>query len=433
MEKNILICGESLNDGGVETVIINDAIALKKKGCKPYILAEHGIYTEKIKKYGIKNIDFKFEFMNGFDMQRAQEVIDIIKKYEISEVHIHKFINIPSCLPACILSQVPYVVHLHEGLPISYDWVLNSYNMYSDMLKIYFENAYKIIAITENVKKYNMDLFNIPESKYIVVYNSLDFDLFKTEKICSLPIKNFLIISRLSKEKEVSILNGINLFKEYNKKIKGCKLRIAGSGNAEDDIKRFVEQKNIKNIEFIGRTEKIKEEIEQSEIVLGMGRCILEAVAAKRLCCIIGYEKLKPIVKGDIIQKAQAENFSGRGLKDCTEKEIINELLDLEENEIKEIINKNYVFAKENFDINKNVYSIKENINLDYKEILPDLFNMLNKSMIDNQNHINEKNEIWEAKVWLESQYNIWMKEAENLKKQLNACTQKHKRKRFIK
>lgn len=198
MEKNILICGENLDDGGVETAIVNDAIALKEKGNKVYILARKGVYTEKVEAFGIENIDFCFEFINGFDFEKSQDVISIIKEKNINEVHIHKFVDIPTCLPACIITNVPYIVHLHEGLKDSYDWVMKTYSMFKYMLEIYFKNAYRIIEITENVKKYNMELFNIPEYKYKVVPNSIDLELFNNEIKSQVPIKNFLLISRLS-------------------------------------------------------------------------------------------------------------------------------------------------------------------------------------------------------------------------------------------
>lgn len=104
MKKNILICGEHLNDGGVETAIVNEALTLKKMGYNVYVLAEKGIYTRILHEAGIENIDFKMEFTNGFDLEKTGKIIDIIKEKEINEAHIHKFISIPSCLPAFIIT-----------------------------------------------------------------------------------------------------------------------------------------------------------------------------------------------------------------------------------------------------------------------------------------------------------------------------------------
>lgn len=411
MEKNILICGENLDDGGVETAIVNDAIALKEKGNKVYILARKGVYTEKVEAFGIENIDFCFEFINGFDFEKSQDVISIIKEKNINEVHIHKFIDIPTCLPACIITNVPYIVHLHEGLKDSYDWVMNTYSMFKYMLEIYFKNAYRIIAITENVKKYNMELFNIPEYKYKVVPNSIDLELFNNEIKSQVPIKNFLLISRLSNEKEKSIKIGIDLFEEYSKKVEGCKLRIAGSGNASEKIKTYVENKES-NIELIGRTQNIPEEIEKADIVLGMGRCMLESMASKRICCIIGYENLKPILKKDIIEQAMLENFSGRGLKDENTINIINEILSLDQVTVEKITNQNYEYVNKKLNIKNNVFSIDDKIETNYEDANVLLFKMLGQYQKEITKVIKEKEEIWQGKLWIEEQYNRMMKDA---------------------
>ena len=411
MEKNILICGENLDDGGVETAIVNDAIALKEKGNKVYILARKGVYTEKVEAFGIENIDFCFEFINGFDFEKSQDVISIIKEKNINEVHIHKFIDIPTCLPACIITNVPYIVHLHEGLKDSYDWVMNTYSMFKYMLEIYFKNAYRIIAITENVKKYNMELFNIPEYKYKVVPNSIDLELFNNEIKSQVPIKNFLLISRLSNEKEKSIKIGIDLFEEYSKKVEGCKLRIAGSGNASEKIKTYVENKES-NIELIGRTQNIPEEIEKADIVLGMGRCMLESMASKRICCIIGYENLKPILKKDIIEQAMLENFSGRGLKDENTINIINEILSLDQVTLEKITNQNYEYVNKKLNIKNNVFSIDDKIETNYEDANVLLFKMLGQYQKEITKVIKEKEEIWQGKLWIEEQYNRMMKDA---------------------
>ena len=411
MEKNILICGENLDDGGVETAIVNDAIALKEKGNKVYILARKGVYTEKVEAFGIENIDFCFEFINGFDFEKSQDVISIIKEKNINEVHIHKFIDIPTCLPACIITNVPYIVHLHEGLKDSYDWVMNTYSMFKYMLEIYFKNAYRIIAITENVKKYNMELFNIPEYKYKVVPNSIDLELFNNEIKSQVPIKNFLLISRLSNEKEKSIKIGIDLFEEYSKKVEGCKLRIAGSGNASEKIKTYVENKES-NIELIGRTQNIPEEIEKADIVLGMGRCMLESMASKRICCIIGYENLKPILKKDIIEQAMLENFSGRGLKDENTINIINEILSLDQVTLEKITNRNYEYVNKKLNIKNNVFSIDDKIETNYEDANVLLFKMLGQYQKEITKVIKEKEEIWQGKLWIEEQYNRMMKDA---------------------
>lgn len=276
------------------------------------------------------------------------------------------------------------------------------------MLNIYFKNAYKIIAITENVKRYNMNLFDIPEDKYLVINNSINlglFNNFKNELI--FPIRKFLLISRLSKEKEQSIKNGIELFAEYSKNQSKCSLRIAGSGPSLEELKNYIEERNYKNIEFIGRSSEIAKEIANADIVLGLGRCIIEAMASQKICCIIGYDKIKPIIKKENIEQAMFENFSGRGLPDETIDSIVEQITEMKEEQLREIVYENYVFVKDKLDLEKNIYIADKNEKTNYKNIIIQLFEFIGKIQIERDTHKREKDEIWEGKLWLENQYNI--------------------------
>ena len=54
----------------------------------------------------------------------------------------------------------------------------------------------------------------------------------------------------------------------------------------------------------------------------------------------------------------------------------MQEILNLTDNDIEKILEDNYNFAREEFDIEKNAYSIEENINIEYN-VEEQLFEML--------------------------------------------------------
>ena len=62
MKKNILICLEKLDIGGVETAVVNQAIALKEKGCNVFVIAQKGIYSETLKNNGINSYKYNNEY-----------------------------------------------------------------------------------------------------------------------------------------------------------------------------------------------------------------------------------------------------------------------------------------------------------------------------------------------------------------------------------
>lgn len=61
MNKNILICLNKLDIGGIETAVVNQVDELLDRGYKVVILAKEGIYTRQVEEKGAVCIDFKFE------------------------------------------------------------------------------------------------------------------------------------------------------------------------------------------------------------------------------------------------------------------------------------------------------------------------------------------------------------------------------------
>ena len=65
---------------------------------------------------------------------------------------------------------------------------------------------------------------------------------------------------------------------------------------------------------FEPSTEKPEEKVVQSDIVLGMGRALLEGLAAGRPSVLVGYEGVIGLVTNDNFERLQFSNFSGRGV-----------------------------------------------------------------------------------------------------------------------
>lgn len=157
MRKNALICLEKLDIGGVETAVVNQAIALKEKGCNVFVIAQKGGYSEVLEKKGITYIECKFELENRFDNEKIRNIIKILRENDIGQVHIHQFPCVLQLWYACALLKIPYVTYLHSGTKQIYEWYEKNYDLYDGLLKIFFENAYKIVAVSNMAKESNKE------------------------------------------------------------------------------------------------------------------------------------------------------------------------------------------------------------------------------------------------------------------------------------
>ena len=139
-----------------------------------------------------------------------------------------------------------------------------------------------------------------------------------------------------------------------------------------------------------------------NDIVIGLDRCILEAIATKRIAVISGYENITEIVTKDNIEVASSENFSGRGLKEKTVNEIVQELEQLKSKQIEKIVSTNFEYIYKNLNCEKNIYVLREakKVNTDSKIWYSNIVKLINEIVISKET--NDK--IWKAKLYLEEQ-----------------------------
>lgn len=412
MKQNILILLESIGSGGVETAVYNKALAFKKKGHNVFIAAKDGIYKEKFKKNGIHFIEFEHEISNNLNLNKLDEMNEIVRKNSITQIHIHQFPCLIYGGLAAINNNIPYMVYLHTEKTDVFEWFINNYAIHKELLNILMKSAIRIVSITRKAVETSMSYFNINEEKYVVERNSINFEDYKTNRQVK-EIKNFVIVSRLAREKYDSIKNGIDLFLAYsdsNPK-KKTSLKIIGDGEIKNKLEKYVEKKNIHNyiIEFCGQTNNVFKYLDKCDVLIAIGRCILEGIATKRITILSAVDKLKDMITPSSIDNAIDCNFNGRAsvndegviIPEMENKSIsylVERLNQLTKKDIDEIVEKNYnsVYKKLNIDTNSFVYEgVFESANYDDLKLY--FINFINKyineiEIIDNtMNELNEE------------------------------------------
>lgn len=121
-----------------------------------------------------------------------------------------------------------------------------------------FRKAHLLIAVNEGTRDYYIDKYPDCKDKIVTVPIGVDWNVFKPKDKRTvrnhfgfLPLdKIILFVGRLEKEKNLSFL--IDVFSVVRKKIRGCKLVIAGTGRQENELKTYAKNKGPDNIVFLG-------------------------------------------------------------------------------------------------------------------------------------------------------------------------------------
>lgn len=166
--------------------------------------------------------------------------------------------------------------------------------------------------------------------------------------------RKFVLITRT--EKLQHIRQAVLLFNEYRKQTGEGELVIAAGDrpiepNANSnslspdlfaDIQRVLkclgwkwcyEQgprflSSLRHIYFLGYTANARQLIADSDVVLGMGRVLLEGLAEGKVCVLVGYGAVHGVIKATTFEQYRRSNFSGRGIQPDSLQNVCNAILD---------------------------------------------------------------------------------------------------------
>ncbi len=355
--KNILLCNNSMGIGGVETVILNQITAFRRKGFNVFVIAGKGAYSDKVKELGGNYIEFEFPEENEIDSKKIEKIVEIIKEKQITEIHIHKYQCIPTVMLAAFITKIPYFAYEH-GIRDTKKYYTWKYPLYKTLFPIYFKNAYKIIAITPKVAEFTQKEYEIQKDKYVIVHNGIDFEKYMNlEPKYSGKMNNIYIISRLNEEKLNTIFEGIEIYTKIYENNNEAKLYIVGGGeeSTETRIKQHIKDLHLPSdtINLLGPQTDIIKYLKKTDLLLGVDRCILEGIAMKVPVVVTGYNGINGIIT--------------------------------KEKNRKELIEENYRIATQKLDCYKNYINIPEEVQIEFDWI--NLFGIIKKGtdLIENQ------------------------------------------------
>ncbi len=365
-QETVMICLEKLDIGGVETSVLSQAQAIIKKGHNVIVLCKRGIYTQKCIDMGAKFIDWSFDIENTINYDKIETLKKIMQENSVTQVIINQFPCINNVIFACISLKIPYTAYIHstytafeneEKNSNVYEYFMQNYSIYKQLFPLFFNMSKQIITITQASKDYVVKKFHLDKSKVAVIHNSINFSEFFSNKPVK-KINQFLLVSRFSEEKMNSIKQAIDFFKCFLEK-GDCKLTIIGDGDKKSELLEYVKSKQIeKNVIFEGPVTDVRHFIENSDCVIGVDRCLLEAVAMKKIAVISGYDGIKGIVNAKNINVCIDENFSGRLMIDVDNKLLAENINNLSNEEIVKILNSNYDVIRKRLDIDNNIFFI---------------------------------------------------------------------------
>ena len=316
----ILMSLMQLDIGGAETHVVELAKELKRRGHEVIITSNGGAYVAELENFGIEHYIVPLQNKNPKNVLCAFRLLKkIIEEKKPDVVHSHA--RIPSFILGKLHKKMkfPFVTTAH--------WVFTT--KYG--LKYITDWGQKTLAVSEDIKKYLMDNYNIPETDIRVTINGIDTDKFSAETdkraVCDefglLDEDNTIVyVSRMDKSRSLVAHQLIEATKRLFPIIENLKVLIVGGGddyeNVEKEAKELNEELGCEVVKLAGARIDIAELIAPAKLFVGVSRAALEAMAEEKPCIVAGNEGYIGLFDESKMDVALATNFCCRGCAEST-------------------------------------------------------------------------------------------------------------------
>ena len=373
MEKNILMLLMKLDIGGAETHVVELSKELKKRGYNIVIASNGGVYTKELEEAGIKHYEVPLQNKKPKNVMKSFTLIrEIIEKEKIDIVHSHA--RIPSFIAGKLHKKMkfPFVTTAH--------WVFST----KFGLKYITNWGQKTIAVSEDIKKYLMDNYKIPENDITVTINGIDTDKFSPDTECEDIKKEFDIkpednvivyVSRMDEDRSFAAHTLISVVSRLDRLVDNVKVIVVGDGNDFERVKDGATAVNTElgrdAVMLAGARTDINRLVAPACLFVGVSRAALEAMAAAKPTIIAGNEGYIGLFTEDKAELAYSTNFCCRGCPETTEEELLKDIggfFGLWDEDKEKLANYSREFVKERYSV-KRMADDAENV---YKSVIAD-------------------------------------------------------------
>ncbi len=326
----ILMTLMGLDIGGAETHVVELSKELSRRGHTVVLASNGGVYEAALAEAGICNVKIPLHLRSmGSMFQSLRLLKDLLREEKPDLVHAHA--RIPAFLCGILHKQMgfPFITSAH--------WVFEV----TPLLKLLTDWGQRTVAVSEDIKTYLMQNYQVPADQIHVTINGVDTVQFapgegdKTLRQ-SLGLGDGPVIgtvSRLDKSRELAAKELIALMPRLSQQIPQAQLLVVGGGNEEENLRRQAADVNTllgrQAVIMTGPSTDIARLVALSDVFVGVSRSALEAMAAEKPTILAGNEGYIGVFTPEVLPIAQETNFCCRGCPQIQGDKLLEDLCTL--------------------------------------------------------------------------------------------------------
>jgi len=317
-KRVVLELAMGLDIGGAETHIVSLSRALKDMGWKVLVASGGGRRVRDITDSGIEHFHVPLGSRNPLDMLRAyRALLHIVKTRNVDLLHAHA--RIPAWIGTYVSRRlgVPLVTTYHWTFVSGFPW--NLVSRPGDLT----------IAVSDIVKDYIVKEFGFSPELITVIPNGIDCDEFRPvsrEEYLKLRSGFFpdlaggpvlVYASRMWPDLANTACQTVEAATILAGAYPDLRLLIAGDGDSLPKVERAAMEANSRAgrelVRCLGFVNDMAKLYQASDLVVGMSRVVLEAMACGKPCIVAGPQGDFGLVTPENAPELEKRNFISRG------------------------------------------------------------------------------------------------------------------------
>ena len=320
-KNRILMATMRMDIGGAETHILELSKELTRRGYEVTVVSNGGVFVPELTAAGVRHVTIPLHRRSPGPIIRSYFALRrLIKRERFDIVHAHA--RIPSFLCGLLKRRLkfPFVTTAH--FTFTTKGLVGKLTNWGE----------QTIAVSEDLKTYLMDNYNVPETQIFTTVNGIDMDRFspdvsgaaiRTELGIPKDAPMVLHVSRLDLGPASVAEQLIDSTRALIETQPDLHIVIVGGG---DQLERLREKADVVNralgqvaLHMTGPRTDISACIAASDVFVGVSRAALEAMSAEKPVVLAGHQGYAGIFDEDQLPVSRETNFCYRGLALPTE------------------------------------------------------------------------------------------------------------------
>ena len=317
MKRKILMAAMGMDIGGAETHIAELSAELQRRGCEVLVASNGGAYVPALEREGVRHFDVPMNRRSLLPMLRSLfRLRKIIAEERPAIVHAH------ARIPAFLCSI------LHRFM--KFRFITTTHGIYTagGLIGRLTSWGDKSIAVSEDVKKYLINLYGIDPDNIFLTVNGIDTARFApgaesagVREELGIPQDAPVVchVSRLDEDSSLAARQLIEAAPAVSAELPGAVFVIIGGGGVYDELCAQADRVNAelgrRAVILTGPRTDVDRILPVCGVFVGVSRAALEAMACEKPVVLAGSQGYIGVFSPDRLEVATETNFCCRGCR----------------------------------------------------------------------------------------------------------------------